>query len=259
MMSDIKEKIQENISNEVSRKQLIEVVDNYERGYYRSAIVVLYTTILYEILKQLENLRDFYNNKSAEEIIEKIENQKNNNPKSPSWEGMLIDELKSRNFITSNDYKDLEEIQRFRNYGAHPIIEVETGKIEILLRDVQEEEVKLALVNSLRIVFFNHLGLGSKYAKEIVDYAKDYISNNGYGKEFDNQFIDVYLSRTNKATYKNIFKILYKEAFVADGAIDDKQREYLINILRVVYNFNPEYCCEAITDNSYNLLSVLPD
>ena len=130
MEDKIEKVITEEISREVTKKYLLEVVDNIKEGYYRSAIVVLYTTMLYDILKQLEILRDFYANSNADAIITKVEKQKNNNPKSPSWEGVLIEELKNRGFITNIEFLDLEEIQRFRNYGAHPIVEMEKDKID---------------------------------------------------------------------------------------------------------------------------------
>lgn len=62
MEDKIEKVITEEISREVTKKYLLEVVDNIRQGYYRSAIVVLYTTMLYDILKQLEILRDFYAN-----------------------------------------------------------------------------------------------------------------------------------------------------------------------------------------------------
>lgn len=258
MEDKIENKITEEISREVTKRYLLEVLENIKCGYYRSAIVVLYTTMLYDILKQLEILRDFYDNSKANEIIAKVENQKNNNPKSPSWEGMLIEELRNQGFITNIEFLDLEQIQRFRNYGAHPIVEMEMDKIEISLRDIQREEVELALTNALNIIFFNPLGLGSKYAKQVLQYAIEYVEEHDYNNEFDKQFIDKYLKRLNKSAYKNVFKVIFKEVF-KDSSLPENSRRSLINVLKVVYNFNPEYCQESISDDFFKLVNVLPD
>lgn len=258
MEDKIEKVITEEISREVTKRYLLEAVDNIKEGYYRSAIVVLYTTMLYDILKQLEILRDFYENSNADAIITKVEKQKNNNPKSPSWEGVLIEELKNRGFITNIEFHDLEEIRRFRNYGAHPIVEMEKDKIEISLRDIQREEVELALTNALKIIFLNQLGLGSKYAEQVFQYAADYVEEHGYNEEFDNQFIDKYLKRLNKSAYKTIFKNFFREIFKESSSLENNRRN-IINVLKVVYKFNPDYCQESISDDSFKLVNVLPD
>jgi hypothetical protein len=67
-MLDIEENLKE-IENDYTRSSLKEVIYNIKAENYRSAIVVLYTTLLYDILKQLENLRDYYDNNVARDIL----------------------------------------------------------------------------------------------------------------------------------------------------------------------------------------------
>ena len=54
------------------------------------------------------------------------------------------------------------------------------------------------------------------------------------------------------------FKIFFKEIFKESSSLENN-RSNIINVLKVVYKFNPDYCQESISDDSFKLVNVLPD
>ena len=53
-----------------------EVISSYSNENYRSAIVMLYSVAICDILFKLEELKDMYNDEVAKEILQNIENSK---------------------------------------------------------------------------------------------------------------------------------------------------------------------------------------
>ena len=55
----------ENVINKKTKKYLMEVISSYNNGNYRAAVVVLYTTVIYDLLQKLVALKEIYNDKGA--------------------------------------------------------------------------------------------------------------------------------------------------------------------------------------------------
>lgn len=53
----------ENVINKNTKDYLMEVVSSYNNGNYRATIVVLYTTVIYDLLQKLVVLKEIYNDK----------------------------------------------------------------------------------------------------------------------------------------------------------------------------------------------------
>lgn len=50
-----------------------EVVSSYANGNYRSAVVMLYSVVICDLLFKLQELKDMYNDTTAVEILSQIE------------------------------------------------------------------------------------------------------------------------------------------------------------------------------------------
>ena len=66
----------DNIYFQKTKKYFKEVISSYSNGNYRSAIVMLYSVAICDILFKLEELKDMYNDEVAKEILQNIENSK---------------------------------------------------------------------------------------------------------------------------------------------------------------------------------------
>ena len=255
-MIDIKENL-EKIENVGTREGLEEVISNIDAKNYRSAIVVLYTTLLYDILKQLEYLRDYYNNDVARDILEDIFTKKEKNPTYSIWESDLLTELGNRNFISNTEVTDLKRIKSLRNYGAHPILENDDSKVEVSIRPISEYEILDAQEKAYRIIFSRQLGLGKKYINEIIKYSLENISSTP--NSFEQHFSDKYLKRLNKTTYRNLFRLFFRAMISSDEEDATENRKKLVIILQTMFYFNSKYCTEFFSENNFEMLSIIPD
>lgn len=108
-----------------TRDYFSEVVSSYSNGNYRSAIVMLYSVAVCDILFKLQELKDMYNDSVATEILKDVDvirNQKNNLSKS-KWEKELIDKVyKEAQLLSSEDYTNLNHLYDHRNFSAHPAL-----------------------------------------------------------------------------------------------------------------------------------------
>ena len=59
-----------------SKEYFKEVVSSYTIGNYRSAIVMLYTVCLCDLIYKLQELRDVYDDRIAKNIIEAIDKER---------------------------------------------------------------------------------------------------------------------------------------------------------------------------------------
>ena len=66
----------DNIYFQKTKEYFKEVISSYSNGNYRSAIVMLYSVAICDILFKLEELKDMYNDEVAKEILQNIENSK---------------------------------------------------------------------------------------------------------------------------------------------------------------------------------------
>jgi len=71
-------------------------LSSFINGNYRSAIVMLWTVVVADLIYKLQVLRDLYADTVAGNILTEIENRQTANPTNPEWEIYLIDEVKSR-------------------------------------------------------------------------------------------------------------------------------------------------------------------
>lgn len=72
---------------------LEEIVRAYDVGNYRSAMVMLYSTIVCDLLMKLRELSDVYADKKAEKILKEIEASRSSHDMRSAWEWQLIDRL----------------------------------------------------------------------------------------------------------------------------------------------------------------------
>ena len=73
----------ERIDDPRTREYFLEVYSSYSNGNYRSAIVMLWSTVICDLVYKLQNLRDIHNDATALDIIAYIEKKQKSNSKSP--------------------------------------------------------------------------------------------------------------------------------------------------------------------------------
>lgn len=106
------------------RSYFSEVVISYANGSYRSAIVMLYSVIVCDLLFKLNELSDVYGDEKAKELLDEIERIRLSDEHSKSqWEKDLIEKVyKQTNLLGLDVYKNIEHLKDHRNLSAHPAL-----------------------------------------------------------------------------------------------------------------------------------------
>ena len=65
----------EHIHDKRTKELFREVVSSYEHKNYRSAIVMLYTVVICDLIYKMQDLEDIYQDEKAKDILSKIINK----------------------------------------------------------------------------------------------------------------------------------------------------------------------------------------
>ena len=111
----------DNIYFERTKKYFEEVVESYYNGNYRSAVVLLYSTAISDILFKLNELDTIYNDAQAHSLLEEIKTLTNEESKS-KWEFQLVKKMVDKGFVSNIVYSDLQSLYSDRCFSAHPVL-----------------------------------------------------------------------------------------------------------------------------------------
>lgn len=234
----------ENISHKNSEKCIKEAVQCYYNGNYRASVSVLYTAIIFDLLQKVIELSEIYGDKSATGIIETIKNFQKNNPKSPEWETVLIEEIeKKTHLITFYEKNTLLQIKQERNYAAHPIISFDSDN-SVKLKSITKETTKDLIRKAFEIVFLKDTILAKDIVNDIIKDANEYydiMKEEGFKKFLETRYFK-YMTSYRK---EKLFKVLWKFVFILDNEDCNVNRESNYHTL------------VALFDNSYKQLLEL--
>lgn len=69
-----------------TKKLFEEVYSSYQHGNYRSAVVMLWSVVVADIIFKLKFLDDTYRNKKASTILKNIKKKQEEHPENSEWE-----------------------------------------------------------------------------------------------------------------------------------------------------------------------------
>ena len=117
------EELMNHIPDARSKDSMKEVLSCFYSGNLRSAVVMLYSTVISDLYYKLCDLVSIYNDAGAKEIKDYVDNEWRVRPKIPNWETEMPKRCKEKNKVLANDsYAHLCHLQDERNLCAHPVI-----------------------------------------------------------------------------------------------------------------------------------------
>lgn len=134
-----------------TREYFEEVLSSYANGNYRSAIVMLYSIAICDILFKLQELRDMFNDPVADEILREVDKMRNaNDNKSKSrWEKELVDNVHNKTKLLDLEaYTNLNHLYDHRNFSAHPALN-ENYELITPSKEITIAHIKNTLTNIL--------------------------------------------------------------------------------------------------------------
>lgn len=222
----------EKIYHHKTKEYFKEVLSSYHNGNYRSAVVMLYTVVICDLIYKLQELSDRYSDTTAVSILTNIKGEKEQNPTNPKWEKTLIDEVITRtNLLEPQDKLNIMYLRDNRHLSAHPVLDV----LDMLVKP-NKETVRANIANMLDGLLCKSPLLSNKI---INTFLADLVSIDGQivrQIDLERYLNGKYLHNINKPTEQKLFRDLWKFAFKLEDAQTNEHRNIIYKALLVLFN-----------------------
>jgi len=236
------EKIAEKIHHNKTKEYFKEVLSSYYNGNYRSAVVMLWSVCVCDLIYKLQHLVDLHSDSKALSILTEITSIQNNDPRSSAWEIKLLDEaFEKTNFINNYEYENLRYIQKQRHLSAHPVLNHDRE-----LYFPNKETVRSLLRNALEGLLIKPPFYAQKILSELLeDIAENTLALNTRKKV--KQYVESrYLSRMTPDVELSIYRSLWKFVFKREDENSIKNRLINLKTLEIISDRNKEKLPEKI-------------
>lgn len=237
----------ENIYSKETRRYFDEVYSSFTIGNYRSASVLLWSTVIYDLISKLSELQDYYDDPKAKSILTEIK-EKEANPTSSEWESALVRFVHERTeFIDGVEKEHLLEIQRCRHVSAHPVIQRENS-----LYIPNKYEIKSNITKALKYVLTKPAILGKNIATHLVadlEEVKDLFPEND---KLEKYLTSKYLSKLNSVSAIYIFNTLWKFVFKLNDVKCNENRDINLRSIHIIFNKFRAPIDKSIEVNDHN-------
>ena len=231
------------IADHRTRMAMDEVLSCFYSKNLRSAVVMLYSTVVSDLYYKLQDLKDMYGDGGATLILEEIENRKTVDPKSSTWE-MLMPEMcmKQNKIIRTEDYIHYEALQKERNLCAHPVID----RTEDLYRPNQSC-VQGLIINMMEGLLckpsFISKDLFEVFINDIARISQELMNDDVVIKYVETKYLD---KIDNPQEEYLLFKPLWKLVFYADDEKCKENRKINYKVLLLLMGRNREFFLQEI-------------
>lgn len=223
-----------------------EVMNNYFNGNHRSAIVMLWTVLICDLVFKLQYLQDIHGDKKSKEILDEMKDFQSKNPTNPKWEENLLKEVFSKtNLLEAHELDSLKSLHSHRHLSAHPVI----SKTDILFRPTRE----MALLD-IRVALDSVLTKPPILTKQVfvelvedLERVKDLFADNQQLKRY---LESKYFQYLNEDSSSRLFKSLWRITFKTVDERCDDNRHINARAVRILFERNRESLTEFIKINS---------
>lgn len=223
-----------------------EVITSYTSGFYRSSIVLLYSTAICDAMKKLKEMKEVFNDEKAKNLLSDVETLRLQGKNYTEWEDNLIEKIKIQKIYDFDDIMNLSHLKEKRNLAAHPTLNNEYD----LYKPTQEET--LFFIKSMYKIFikppFFCDDIIRKMDEDVTSrqnyFIGDYFKLKGYLER-------TYLSYMNEHMVAKAIKAYWK--FVFRSSINSDCKTYWeLNrqVLGIIYDYNNSYTTTYFNDTS---------
>lgn len=233
-----------------------EVLSSYHNGNYRSAVVMLWSVAVYDIVYKLQYLVDLYGDIVAKSILDELTTLQNNDPKSASWEVKLIEDTYTKTkLLDSSEYENLRYLQKQRHLSAHPTLNADRE-----LHTPNKETVRALIRNTLEDLLVKPPFYTQKIVNELLGDIAESAAVLNTREKLKRYIESRYLSRMKPEVQLSIYRIFWKLVFRLDNDDCIKNRKINFQTLDVIGNRNNAKVLEGITGEKdyYSNISSQP-
>ena len=171
--------LKDNIFSKNTSEYFEEVYSCYVNRNYRSAVVMLWSVVVLDVVEKLETLDSLYGDTKAKEILGIIKARQEKDRKNSIWELEIIEKVSlETDLIDITDFVNLKQIQEQRHLSAHPII-----KDDISLYSPNKDTTRALIRSALEVL----LAKPPMYAKKIINNIMNDLVKNKNTFENDQQ------------------------------------------------------------------------
>ncbi|WP_299261424.1 hypothetical protein [uncultured Aquimarina sp.] len=238
--------LHEQIKNSKSKEYFEEVIRSYYSKNFRSAIVMLYSIVICDLVFKLQELKDQFNDESAKSILSEIEELQKRNPTSSQWENKLVELIKEKtNIFEHSDYENILHLQKHRHLCAHPVM-----LQDYKLYSPNQETVRAHIINILEGLLTKPALLSKKIFNEFLTNLSEIKDILITEKDIETHLKSKYLENLNPAIEKEIFRSLWKIVFKSDNIQCDENREINFKALNIILKRNYDELIQFVKDDN---------
>jgi len=250
----------ENLSEKIhygkTKDYFQEVLSSYHNGNYRSAVVMLWSVAVCDIVYKLEYLVDLYEDSGAQTILDGITKSQEDNPKSPSWEFELIqDTHKHTKLLDHSEYANQVYLQQQRHLSAHPILDSDRQ-----LHTPNKETVRALIRNTLEDLLIKPPFYTKKIIEELLENIAEAAPALNTREKVKRYVESRYLSKLKPEVQLSIYRSLWKLVFRLEDEKCRKNRHINLRTLEVIGNRKDESILNLIRGDRdyYSNVSLSP-
>lgn len=243
----------ERIYDARTREVFREVQQSMAAGSLRSAVVMLWTVVICDLVYKLQELRDLYGDPVARTILDDMEARQQANPKSPEWEGRLVEEIAARTQLLDPAEKhQMVSLQSYRHLCAHPVL----SNADLLFQP-SVETVRAYTRSVLESVLLKPPMLSKRIADAlVVDIAarKQLFPED----EALRRYLEAkYLGNLREPVENGIFRALWKFVFSLSNPDVDANRDINYRTLCILFDRRSRELQSLIHDNQAYFSQVI--
>lgn len=231
-----------------SKEYFSEVLSCYSAGNHRSAVVMLWSVVVCDLLFKLQHLVDLYGDDKAKAILAEIGKLQQANERSSEWESTMVESVAEQTqLLDIAERENLLHLQRQRHLAAHPVVNA-----NFQLHRPNRDTARALIRNALDGLLTKALILSKQIVGDLVEDLEQ-----ASGILIDDTKLKAYLeskyfSRFNPEVEKAVFKALWKFVFRLTDEQCEKNRTINYSALTLLYGRNPaQFRAQIDADRDY--------
>lgn len=231
-----------------SKEYFSEVLSCYAASNHRSAVVMLWSVVVCDLLFKLQHLVDLYGDEKAKAILAEIGKLQQANERSSEWESKLVESVAEQTqLLDIAERENLLHLQRQRHLSAHPVVNA-----NFQLHRPNRDTARALIRNALDGLLTKAPILSKQIVNELVEDLEQ-----ASGILIDDKKLKAYLeskyySRFNPEVEKAVFKALWKFTFKLTDERCEKNRAINYSAMRLLYGRNPaQFRAQVEADKDY--------
>ncbi|WP_055076637.1 hypothetical protein [Pseudanabaena sp. 'Roaring Creek'] len=245
------------VRDQISRSYILEAIDAYRGGAYRSSIISVWIAVNFDIISKIRELAN-RGDKMAHDFVNTLDKaiEKRDIKELQRIEENLLHKAEiDYEFVNNQEKYDLEQLKNDRNLCAHPAFIAEDKLFE-----PEPERVRMHIVHAIKYLL-QHPPIQGKSAIERI--VRD-IKSIGFPDTLEEASIFLnarYLDSSKKVLVKNIVVLLLKAILhgnLTDLPLSNYSRRIFLT-LQSVSKRHPNIYEETIQSNLLKMIEALDD